>query len=67
VWYYAVKNYVNPLALLDNIWSMVFELFPGSIAAFAVQAFFTYRIFVCESPMLLYLCAKSKTDHICQQ
>lgn len=69
IYYYVIANYMNPLALLDGVWSLFSSVGLNVFIAFVVQCFFTKRIWsLCSTRTrywLLPLIAIVVFAHLC--
>ncbi|KAJ7598431.1 hypothetical protein C8J56DRAFT_1039307 [Mycena floridula] len=53
MWFYLIKNYGNPVAILTIDWSWMSSIISTAIVGFIVQAFYSYRVWILGGRRLL--------------
>ncbi|KAJ7595346.1 hypothetical protein C8J56DRAFT_1159863 [Mycena floridula] len=68
LYYYMVKNYLNPGALLSPVWSIIIHVAITSISNFIIRSMFAHRVYRLSHsniPGTLWIFALSATDLVC--
>ncbi|THU79309.1 hypothetical protein K435DRAFT_785899, partial [Dendrothele bispora CBS 962.96] len=68
LYYYLVSNYLNPLAVLFPVWSVIIHVAITSLSNFIIRSMFARRIYRLSGNQVLitsYIVAVSLTDLVC--
>ncbi|CCM06805.1 uncharacterized protein FIBRA_09106 [Fibroporia radiculosa] len=64
-YWYLIDNYLNPIALLESVWSIGSEIIVNAVIAFLVESFLVYRVWkLSQNRMLAGLCEAFTVGHL---